>query len=348
MDYKEVIAALKNDQLSNLYLFYGNETYLIEHTLHTIKEKLLDPHFLDLNYQVMDGKEITIGELMNACETLPFMGDKRMLIIKDSEYFTNKRKGISEEEEERLISYLADIPETTYLFFQQFDEIDKRKKTTKAVGQHGKVVEFSKLTGKDASKWVQKTFGKYGKTIDDGNISYFLEITGYLDRNSNKSLKDLENEIVKLVHYVDDRKAVKEEDISSIAVKTLDNDIFLLVESIGEKNGDKSLALLNDMLIGGESEIKILFMITRQFRYLYQMKLLEAQGYTAMAIAPKLGIQQFVVKKYIRQAMNFDVNTLRKALEECLLTDSQIKKGKIEQRLGIELLICKFASIGFQ
>lgn len=343
MNYKDVLLDLKNDCLGHLYLFYGIESYLIEHTIHAIKEKVIDKNFESLNYQVMDGKETTVDQIINACETLPFMGAKRMIYIKDLECFYNKKKNISEGEEERLITYFQNLPATTHLFFVVTEAVDKRKKIVKAIKKHGEIVVFDKLTEKDAYKWVAKTFGKQHKKIYEKEITFLLEVTGYLDKNSVKSLKDLENEINKLVSFVGDKKIIQREDIELLAPRFIENNIFSLVEAIGTKNGDKALKLLNDMLLEGEAETKILYMIIRQFRHLLQIKLMEAQGYTAMAIAPKLGLQQFVVKKYLKQAMNFSVDGLRKALQECLWIDESMKRGRIDQRLGIELFISKFA-----
>ncbi|WP_198153303.1 DNA polymerase III subunit delta [Thermotalea metallivorans] len=343
MGYKDVLTDLKNDQLSHIYLFHGVEYYLMEHMLQGIKSKLVDEGFQALNYQMMDGKETTIDQIINACETLPFMGESRLVVIKDLECFSGKRKNISEEEEKKLAAYLSDIPPTTYLVFMVTEGIDKRKKIVKDIGQYGKIIEFDKLQGTELNKWIIKSFSRYGKKIGEKEVAFFLDVTGYMERNSNKNLKDLENEIKKISDYLGEKTAVTLQDIDLLASKTIENNIFRLVESIGEKNGERALTLFNDMLLEGEAEIRILYMITRQFRLLYQIKLMEAQGYTPMAIAPKLGLQQFVVKKYLNQAANFDKNTLRKALQKCLDTDGGIKKGKIGPRLGVELLISEFA-----
>ncbi|QEK12378.1 DNA polymerase III subunit delta [Crassaminicella thermophila] len=343
MTYKDVLKDLKNDCLDNLYLFYGKEYYLIENTIDKIKQKMIDKAFEDLNFQFIDGKETNVDMIINACETLPFMGEKRMVLIKDLECFFGKRKNISDQEEESLIKYFGNIPSTTHLFFIVTNEIDKRKKIIKMINKYGKVVEFDKLVEKDIYKWIERTFAKYNKQVRKQEISFFLDITGYLEKNSTKSLKDLDNEINKLCSYVGDRNLITTQDIELLAPKSIENNIFSLVESIGTKNSEKALSILSDMLMEGESEIKILYMITRQFRYLFQIKLMEKQGYTPVAIGPKLGLKQFVVKKYLKQALNFNVDILKKALEQCLLTDESIKKGRIDQRMAIELLIAQFA-----
>ena len=342
MKYKDVLMDLKNKNLSSLYLFWGTEHYLMENTLATIRDQMINPSFLDLNYQVMDGREIRVDEIINACETLPFMDETKVVLVRELECFSTKRKNITEEEEERLIGYLSNIPSNTLLIFSVSEGIDKRRKIVKEIGKFGKTVEFDRLTEKDIHKWVTKTFNKHKKKIGQGEIGALLDLIGYSDRNATKTLKDMENEIIKLSNYVGERNEITKQDIELLAPRTIENDIFRLVESIGEKNGDEALQILNDMLVEGEPEIRILHMITRQFRFLYQIKLMEVQGYTSTAIAPKLGIQQFIVKKYLKQAINFDIVVLRRALKQCLQTDERIKKGTMNQRLAVELLISQF------
>ncbi|MEW9123351.1 MAG: DNA polymerase III subunit delta, partial [Thermotaleaceae bacterium] len=245
MNYKEVLTAIKNENLSNLYLFWGTEHYLIENTVHHIKEKLIEPAFQDLNYQHIDGRETRVEDIINASETLPFMDSVRLIVIKELECFSGKKKNISEEEEGRLIAYLSQIPKSTHLIFVYTDAIDKRKKIIKEIGKTGHIIEFNKLTEKDAYSWVNKAFQKQKKKVKMEEIKIFLDNSGYLDRNSDKTLKDLENEIIKLINYVGEREMISKEDIQLLASRTIENDIFMLVESIGEKNGEKALRILN-------------------------------------------------------------------------------------------------------
>ncbi len=345
MDYKDVIKDLKNHRLDHLYLFYGEEQYLLEHTLNKVKETIINSNFEALNYQILYGQDLKADEIINACETLPFMGEKRMVCIKDLEWFSGKGKNITLEEEKKLFKYLKNLPDTTHLFFIMRKEVDKRRKIFKLISEHGQVVEFSKLKGNEIYKWIEKIFRKCGKKIDLKTIVFFLDFTGYLERGSTKRLTDLENEIIKISSYMGNRCVVEQEDIKLLIIPSIENNIFRMLESIGTKESGKSFHILNEMLLEGEPIAKILYMIIKQFRFLYQVKLLETQGYTPAAIRSKLNIQSFQVKKYLKQAKNFNLQLLRKALDSCLYVDESVKKGRIEPKLGIELLIGKFAKL---
>lgn len=342
MDYKDVLEELKNNRLGQLYLFHGIEHYLMDHTIQAIKDKIVPKGFEVLNYQTIDGKETNYDVIRNACETMPLMAERRLVIIKEFDLLISKKGSLNEEDESKLIKYLENLPKTTHLIFLSMEAVDSRRKIVKAIAKNGKIVEFSKLTSKNLYKWIEKTFRRFNKNIKIEEISLLLDVVGYSDRNSTKNLKDVENEIIKIANYIGERETINREDIELLAPKTIENNIFVMVEALGTKNGGKALMFLNEMIMDGEPEVRILHMITRQFRLLFQVKILENQGYTSVAIAPKLGMQQFAIKKLLNQSANFDLGTLRTALEECLRTDIDIKKGRINQRLGIELLISRF------
>ena len=342
MEYKELLEELKGDQLGHLYLFHGIEKFYMEYALHKIKKKIVSDGLENLNYQVIDGKDATLDTVKNACETTPFLSGKRMVIIKDMENLYSKKSNTKEDEELKLIKYIENLPEYTHLFFSSMEPIDSRKKFVKAIAKSGKIVEFPKLSLKELSKWIQKVFSNYKKGISEQDVHILIEAIGYLDKNSSKNLKDVENEIKKICNYIGDRKNITIQDIELMTPKNIENNIFSMVEAIGLKNGGKALAYLNDILLEGEPEIRVLHMITRQFRLLYQVKLLEKQGYTSTTIAPKINMQLYVVKKLLNQALNFDVGILENAMRQCLQTDIEMKKGKIDHRLGIEILISKF------
>ncbi|PAB58949.1 DNA polymerase III subunit delta [Anaeromicrobium sediminis] len=339
MDYKEIVKKIKNKELKNINLFYGTESYIVDSIMKRIKKDLISVDFEALNYQSLEGEQASVDNIINACETLPFMGECRLVIVKNLESFSGKRKNISEEEEKRIIKYFSNIPNTTYLIFTSMEAVDKRKKVFKEIKKYGDIGEFNKLIGSDLYKWVEKRFKEKGKRIELKNIRMLLDGVGYEEKNSPKTLMDLENEISKIVGYVGENEVVKKEDIEALSPKTLENNIFILVECLGSGKIKEALSILNDMVLQGEPIVRITHMIIRQFRYIYQVKLMLAKGYTNMGIGPKLGIQQFVVSKYVKQSKEFTLERLKEILEELANTDKDIKSGKMEPKLAVEIFI---------
>ena len=123
MNYKDIIKSINNNDLKNMYLFYGREFYLIENSINAFKNTL-NESMLDFNLDIIDGQEIILDQVISSIETLPFMDDRKIVIIKDFELLKGKKKNFSDSDEKYLIDYLDNIPESTVLVFAVYGDIN--------------------------------------------------------------------------------------------------------------------------------------------------------------------------------------------------------------------------------
>ncbi len=343
MEYKDIVQDMKHKNFKKVYLFYGKEFYLLDHIIKISKE-VLNPSFLDFNFTILDGREITMDLFLSSVETLPFMEDRRIVIVKDFELLRGKRKNFSEKEEEDLIKYFKDIPTVSTLIFLVYGEIDKRKKLVKELGKQGIVLNCDKLRGNELFKWTKNRFQKEKVKIDQSAMAYFLEIEDYQNKNSGKTLSDLENEIIKISSFVGKGNVVTKEAIEEISSKKIENDIFKLMDAIGNKNAGFAIKILNDMILEGQSTLMILSMIGRQIRITIEGKELQKMGYSAAIIAQKINQHPYVVSKALSQGANFEQEEMVKILNDVLHIDFSIKNGLIKDTIGLEILISKLCS----
>lgn len=343
MSYESLLNDIKKVDLKKVYLCYGNEEYLKDWIIKELKKNFVDPAFETLNYVHYDGKDIGVEDIINASETLPFMSDKKIVIIEDSPLLSSG-KGGSADEEERLNDYFSNLNDSTCLIFiVKGDKIDKRKKLVKGIKKNGAIIELNKISSKELNSWVEKIFKKNKKKISRNNVYYFIQSTGYLDSNSEKNLYDLENEITKLSSYVGNREEITKDDIDKNLAKTLQNNIFNLLDAIGKKKTDIALTLLNEMILDNEPIQKITYMIIRQFRLLFMAKLYWEKGYGPKDITKKLGVHPYATQKVMEQGKHFSSSELEKIIKKCLDIDSSVKTGKIDNKLAIENLIVEVA-----
>ncbi len=341
MNYKDIINNIKNRNIKNTYIFYGKEYYLIENAIKEIKSTLNDS-MIDFNLDIIDGKEVNLDELISSIETLPFMDDRKIVILKDFELLKGKKKNFSDEDEKYFTEYIENIPETTTLVFIVYGDIDKRKSLVKNISKNGVVFNCDKLSDMDLFKWVKKKFESNNVIIDNSQIMYFINSEGYLDRNSEKTLLDLENEINKISLFVGKENKVTNDIIDKLSHKKVENDIFKLIDYIGQKNSSDAIKILNDMLYEGESVFGIFSMISRQFTVIMQVRQLQIQGYSNKSIAERLKIHPFAVGKAIKQTKNFSDEIIIDILNSILESDFKIKNGLIKDTLSIEILISKY------
>lgn len=343
MNYSKLVKEIKTGKIQNIYLLFGQEQYFCKEAVKLLEEFVIHPSFRDLNYEYMEGDNITVQRIENACETLPFMDEKRLVILKNFSLLQGGKASKEEKEQGKyLVEYIRRVPRSTCLVFWQSENIDKRKKIFQAIKKAGGVWEFEKLKSMELEKWIEKHLREKSKAIQRPALHFFMENGDYLSKNSTKTLIDIVNEINKMIDYVGDKKNITIEDIEKILPRKLENDIFKMVDAIGQKNRKVSLKLLNDMLKEGESEIKILFMIARQFRILIQCKELRTKGYSPKEIANKLHMMPFIVNKGISQSKYFDRDILKKAMHSTLEMDLKIKTGRMNERLALEMLIYEY------
>jgi len=239
-----------------------------------------------------------------------------------------------------LIKYLEKASEFTCLVFVVDEEkVDNRKKTIKRIKENGRVIEFNKLTSEELNKWIIKKIKESNKKITSGDVFNIIQSSGYLENNSNKTLYDIDNEINKIISFIGERKEITRDDIDKVMIKSLQNNIFKLVDGIGQKTPEISIKILNEMLLENEPIQVIMYMVVRQFRLLYMAKLLDEKGYSQGDIGKKLGIHGFIAKKVLSQSRNFSTNELKETLDKCLETDKAIKTGLMDSKLAVETLI---------
>ncbi|WP_331722116.1 DNA polymerase III subunit delta [Alkalithermobacter thermoalcaliphilus] len=329
---------MKKGVYHKLYLFYGKESYLLDNVIKVSKESL-NESFLEFNFSIIDGKEINLQDLINAVETLPFMDEKKIIILKDFELIKGKKKLFSQEDEKKFIDYLENIPNTSIIIFIVYGDIDKKKSIVKTIQENGVVLNCDKLTGNELVKWVHKKFKENKIQINQTDLMYFLTIQDYENKNSSKTLSDLENEINKIAFFVGKDNKVTKEIIDKLSPRKIDNDIFRLIDAIEAKNATLAIKTLRDMILDGQSHFMILSMIARQFKIVLQCKELRMKGYSSKLISQKLGIHPYVATKALRYSQSFDDERLINILNDCLEIDFSIKNGLLNDTLALDVLI---------
>ncbi len=323
---EQLIQDLNQQTFKNVYLLCGDEAYLRNQYKKNLRDALVAEGDT-MNYSYYEGKDINPRAVIDMAETLPFFADYRVVMIENSGFFKNKC--------EELADYVSAIPETTCLIFVE-TELDKRNRLYKEVKKAGRVVEFKTQTEATLVKWVLGMLKKEGKNVTKDTLQAFLGKTG-------SDMQMIKNELDKLIAYTEGRNVITLEDVEEVCVVQTTNRIFDMINAIAEGRQKRALELYEDLLSLKEPPMRILFLIARQFRQLYQVKLLQDEGKTSSQIAQLAGIQPFVVKKYQAQAKSFSQEALRAAVEECVDAEEAVKTGRMNDRLSVELVIMKYS-----
>jgi len=325
--------------LRPVYLFYGEEQYLMEQYVQNVVKKCVPEGQEDFNLHYFDGDQTSLDAILDACETLPFFADHKVVIVKNTPYFRSKKADLSEALAERLLTYLQEPSNQTYLFFITSDSIDKRKKVTKAVDKKGRAVEFGKLDGQIFTKWVHKKIKQQGKDIEGKTLSALVHRLSYLDKDSSKTLLEIDNELKVLCSSVFEGNLIHQEDVDRYIKKPLEADIFKLVDAVGRKKAETGIKMMHRLIENGESIHGIFHMICRQFRLLKKIQMLIKEGLPQAQIAKTLGLHPYVVKLIVNQIDLFSSSQLTQILDTCSTIDYKMKSTNIKPVLAIEELM---------
>ncbi len=319
---------IKSGQFNQIYLLYGAEAYLRKQYRDRLKNAIIGDD--NMNYHYYEGKDISIGEVIDQAETLPFFAERRLIILENSGFF--KSGG------EQLAEYLSAPSDTTFFLFVE-TEVDKRSRLYKAASSKGCAVEFAIQDENTLKKWIVGMVKKENKRISESALNFLLEKTG-------TDMENIRKETEKLFCYCMDKEAITETDIEEICTKRIGNHIFDMVSAIADKKQKQALELYYELLAQKEPPMRILFLIARQFNLLLQVKELKGKGYQNKAIGEKVGLPGFIAGKYVVQASRFRTQEIRDAVEACVAAEEAIKTGRLNDNMSVEMLIIQYSSVG--
>lgn len=317
---------IKTGKLKQLYLLYGEEAYLRKQYRDRLKSAVIGDD--TMNYHYFEGKNISVGEIIDLAETLPFFAERRLIVLENSGLFKSGGEELSE--------YLPAKPESTYFLFVE-TEVDKRSRLYKKVQSGGYAAEFTVQDEATLKKWILGMVKREGKNISGAALNYLIEKTG-------TDMENIRKEMEKLFCYCLEKDTIETEDIEEICTKRISSHIFDMISAIADKKQKKALELYYELLALKEPPMRILFLIARQFNLLMQVKELQKKGFRDKAIGEKVGLPGFIAGKYVTQSARFSKGDLREAVEACVEAEEAIKTGKMNDNMSVELLIIKYSS----
>ena len=323
---KTIDEDIKTGQLKTAYLLYGPEAYLRRQYRDKLKHAMAAPDD-NMNFAAFEGKETDVEAVIELAETLPFFAEQRVILIENSGFFKNSC--------ERLAEYLPKTPATTHFIFVE-DEIDKRSKCYKAVQKTGKVVEFATQTEELLTRWILSRLKKEGKNITGSVLQLFLSKTG-------TDMGNIDRELEKLICYTMGRPVIEAADVEAIATEQTQNKIFEMVNAIAEHNQRKALDLYYDLLTLKEPSMRIMYLISRQFQILLNVKDMSARGMDQASMAKIAGIPPFAVRRNVSQAKGFSMEQLKQALRDGVDLEEAVKTGRMNDQMAVEIFLMKYS-----
>ncbi|MBC1934906.1 DNA polymerase III subunit delta [Listeria grandensis] len=313
---------IEKKQFASVYLIIGTEDYIINETKKRLVANILDAEDTDFNYANFDLDETAIEQVIEEAETIPFFGDRRLIIAANPSFVTTeKAKSKIEHRAARLEDYLNEpVDYSILVIIARVEKLDERKKLTKLLKKQATVIDAKQPNEAELKKWLQEISNTNDFQMDSVATDRLIELTG-------GQLTTAMNELDKLMLYKLEERIIRVSDVEGLVVRSLEQNIFLLLDKMIALDISGALSIYYDLLKQKEEPIKILALIASQFRLLTQIKLLEKQGFSQQQVAQKLKVHPFRVKIGARQAKSFSYQELTATLERLAEMDYEMKTG---------------------
>lgn len=319
------------------YVFHGEDEFTRAETLADFERQLGPPDTVDLNTIVLDGADVTLADLRHACDAIPFLAEKRLVIVEDL------LSGIASREDQglrdALTEYLPRLPETTRLVFVEEEALPSTHPILELAqrAETGYVKRFERPDAKALPRWIGERAREHGGEIEPRAAHRLAVVVG-------DDLRLLDQEIAKLVTYTNAERAITTADVERLVPYSQDAVIFDLVDALGQRDGRAAAQTLHRLLDEGEHPLGLLGMVVRQFRLLIQVEELKAKGASAREVARVLELHPFPARKLCNQAPHFTAAQLEKIYRHLSDTDVKIKTGEIEAEVALDLLVAGLAA----
>ena len=328
MDRAAFAGLLKENKIPSVLLFDGPEENMKQTALNSLRKALLPEGLEEMNETRLENPGT--DEIIAAAETIPFLADRRLVILRDFAPLVRKQS----EPDDRLLDYLPKVPPTSVLLFYCVQQPDTRRKLYSAVKKLGGTVTFEPLKGAELTRFVTDAFHALGRECDARTADFLIFTSG-----SDTAL--LRGEIAKIAALHPDDPRVSPDDVRALATPSAESRVFALVDAVVAGEDAKSFEILRDLIRNGESRLMILALLLRQFRLMQHIRIMQYEKKSAADIQKALGTSPYVASRQIAQAKAFTNRQIKEAVSICLETEHAVKSGRLNEDGSLEAAMLK-------
>lgn len=353
------------------YILHGDDSISRDAALARMREAMGEDG--DLNRSEFDGAQTSVAEALAAVKSLPFLAEKRLVIVHGLISRVSRRqkpqegkaeRGAGGSELDRLIEALPNLPAFARLALFETEPLNENSKLLKAA----RALDNGFIRRYDAPgslrDWLANKAREYDAEISPRAARAISDLLSYdkhsqdaRSRNATRrragmqarslALRAAENELHKLVCYVDGEREISEADVAALTPYVPEANVFEMVDALANGDGGRALELINQSLHDAPKDpgFGLFMMIVRQFRLLSMTRdhLDQGGGAHGEAIAKAVGVHPFVAGKLPAQARRFSGAQLDAIVMRLQRYDQDMKTGRIEPRLALDLLATSLA-----
>ena len=343
MEKKELLNDIKAKKIKPVYLFCGEDEYSKRDVAERIKKVYLADGFEDLDF--FTAEDVSAGQVADACRTLPFMSEKRVVVIRNYGPFISKWKTADEPEDEKgtagskgeqdpIYQYIEDPEPSTCLIFYISAGNSLSSATAKALAAYGaETVSFDLPAESELAAWAARYCRRAGKLMTNDTIEHLRLVVG------NDYYK-IRNELDKLIPYVGERGEITVEDIEEIVPQSPEYGAFDLINKLFSQDRDGAYRTLRKMSAHGEQPSVILAGLITQLRSMLFAREAIDDRKNASQLQEKLGIRSnYAAKMYMNRASAYSYATLKDLYATAVEEEQRFKSGRSTDAVSLDKMM---------
>ncbi len=352
-----------------IYLIHGDQEFLRAEAVAGLKAALGAREFVELNTTEIEGARLTLAELHDACDAVPFLAPRRLVIVRglvaalarrgQRPRPTDRSAAASQASHEEtavptgdpallagLLAYLPHLPASTDLVFLETTLVRKQDALYKLLEQLAAagtaqltVCQYEGPWWKQDDwlrDWTARRARQRKMKIEPAAVQALTDLIG-------DNLRLIDQELGKLQTYAGPAQTIQAADVQLLVSAVRESSVFAMVEALATGDGQQAVRLLHELLHAGEAPLGILGMIGWQYRLLLQINELAAQGMSQDEVASTLKQKPYTIKKSWPVAQRYRLSTLEQAMDRLLETDIAIKTGQMEDHVALAVLVAELS-----
>ncbi len=321
---------IRSGNIKGAYLLWGEENFLKDYYKKALVSKVLHDDFADFNYMEIVSEKPDADKVSDFVNSYPFMGDKKVLFIKNSELF----KKTTEAEKDFWKSVLSDVSDYLIIIFSE-NEVNKTNAIYKAMAKGHSIDEFAFQSEANLCDWIRRYSESLGKSISP-------KASLHLIKSCSQSMYILKGEIDKLSAYCDERKEITIEDIELCSCKIPEDKVFDMIDSLILGNKNDAFKKYDELKQLRQEPLRIVSAIYLKLNGLKKIKIL-APTMNSYQIAEKIKQKEYFVSKDILKVRNITLKKLDEILYLCQEADHRIKTDFVDGWAMLDIIIAKMA-----
>jgi DNA polymerase-3 subunit delta len=326
-----------------IYLIYGEDDVSVEEAVAEMKANAGPDELRDVNVTVLDSNSLTPEELAAAAFTIPFMADRRLVIVRGLlsrfERGRNARAGGQGKRNAvgpwtELAGQLGDLPPTTDLVFMDGLLSSNNTLMTK-LKPLGKEKVFSLPRANEIGGWISRRAAHLGMEIEPRAVAALADSVG-------RQPRILDSELRKLAMYRDGQP-ITQQDVERMVAYVREGNIFQTVDAVVEGRTGDALRMARQITDAGQPASYVVMMIARQIRLLLLAKDMRTYRVPPNEIGQRLRLPSFAVNRALRQESRLSLQRLTQIHRALVEADLAVKTTSVDEQLNLEMLIAELS-----